>query len=98
MYHFPQRANDPPAQAPSLLMRAGVLALLPVLLLLALPVLLLFVLVLYTLALAQGVRIFVFRWDQDDEAREHGAQKPHFLEIEVPAQVVSDETTSRTQE
>jgi hypothetical protein len=74
-----------PPKRPSLLVRAAVYTLVPVLIVAALPLLLLIILVLYLLAMLQGARVFVFSWSskQDDDT-DIEVQKPHFLEMQEP--------------
>ena len=76
---------------PPLLVRAALYTLLPILLTLALPLLLLFILAIYLLALVHGTRVFLF--SRSSEEDEPTYAKPHFLDIEIPAKVISDEQT-----
>ena len=75
----------------TLLTRASALALVPILLTLALPLALLFVAIVYLLAVIHGVRLLIFSAPPEKQVPE--LQKPHFLDIDVSARVVSDETT-----
>jgi hypothetical protein len=81
---------------PSLLIRAAIYTLVPILVVLALPLLLMIILVIYLLALIHGGRVFVFSWSgksQEGDA-ETELTKPHFLEIQGPAEALPDESAS----
>lgn len=81
--------TQPQTPAP-LLLRASMYALIPVLLTLALPLLLLFIVAIYLLAIVHGARVFLFTSSsKNDEATTYA--KPHFLDIEVSAKVISDD-------
>lgn len=96
MENLTQPLNDPAGpltpERPSLLVRASILALVPILLVLALPLLLLLILAIYLLAMLQGTKVIVFTWTNKREPFEPEFQKPHFLERDVPVKVLTDES------
>ena len=70
---------------PSLLVRAGLFALVPVALLLLLPILLLLVIALYLSAIFHGVRVVVTVVRGKRTPPDFEMQKPHFLEMQANA-------------
>jgi hypothetical protein len=80
---------------PSLLVRAGIYLLVPVILLLALPIALLVIVALYLLAILQGARVFVFTFTNRQAEPKYDFPPPHFLE--APAPKALPDTSNPTQ-
>ncbi len=77
---------------PSLLVRAGLFALVPVALVLLLPILLLLVIALYLSAIFHGVRVIVTVVTGKQPPADFEMQKPHFLEMQAPVRSLPDES------
>jgi hypothetical protein len=75
---------------PSVLVRAGIYILAPVVVILTLPIILLVILVLYLAALVHGARIFVFVITGEDVTPTSDFQKPHVLESQVLGKKLPD--------
>jgi hypothetical protein len=77
---------------PSLLVRAGLFALVPVALVLLLPILLLLVIALYLSAIFHGVRVVVTVVSGKQTPPDFEMQKPHFLEMQAQVRALPDES------
>ena len=75
---------------PSPLARAGVYLFVPIGILLLLPVLFLIIIALYLLAIFHGVRMSMKLIVGKPETLEFEFQKPHFLDMQVPAKALPD--------
>ncbi len=77
-------------EKPSLLVRAGLFALVPVALLLLLPILLLLVIALYLSAIFHGVRVVVTVVSGKRTPLDFEMQRPHFLEMQEHTKLLPD--------
>jgi hypothetical protein len=77
---------------PSALARVGACLLVPIALVLLLPVLLLVVLALYLAAMFHGARVCVLLITGRRPTPEFELQKPHFLEMQIPAKPLPDKS------
>ena len=82
---------QPLHEKPSMLTRAAVFTLVPVIIVVALPLLLLVVLLLYLIALLHGGRVFLFTWTGKQQAPDIDLPGPHFLDVQPP-KALTDES------